>query len=359
MHPQTEKNRSYQPSVDLEVPSNRTSEGANRPQATDGPKNPSRRGFLGLLAGSLVALTPTGTGRAEAVPEEKADRPRIRAKADEPARLRTAHSWWSLEGLPRGGPEWSMEEKFRRVKEAGFEGIEIWIEPKDEDRVRRLLDENGLFLGTGFHPNTVDDFKKAISQAKRMRAEYIYVHPGNAFLSDEEAAHLVGEGYKIAHDAGVPMTLETHRGTVTENPYRAMRLAGRIPELRLTGDLSHYGVGAEIGGEPAKEIIRLLSPLLDRVDTLQARITNGEQVQLDVGDGSGELAQNWVELWAEVMRRWRKRAQPGEWFPFSTELGPPSYSIVDFQGKEMSDRWEQSLVMKRLMAQAWEKSRAG
>lgn len=324
-----------------------------------GSEQRSRRDFLGVIATSLVALASGETSQAEKPPEENVSRPRIRSKADEPPRLRTAHSWWSLERLPRGGPEWTMEEKFRRVKEAGFEGIEMWVEPKDEDRVRKLLDETGLFLGTGFHPNAVEDFRTAIAQAKRLRAEYIYVHPGHAFLSDEEAARLVREGYKIAHDAGVPMTLETHRGTVTENPYRAMRLAERVPELRLTGDLSHYGVGAEIGGEPAREVIRLLSPLLDRVETLQARITNGEQVQLDVGAGNGELAQNWVELWAEVMRRWRKRAQPGEWFPFSTELGPPSYSILDLEGKEMSDRWEQSLVMKRLMQQGWEKSQAG
>ncbi len=290
-------------------------ESSNRKRNQSGSEQRSRRDFLGVIASSLVALTSGETSRAETAPEEKAHWPRIRGKADQPPRLRTAHSWWSLEWLPRGGSEWTMEEKFRRVKEAGFEGIEMWVEPKDEDRVRKLLDETGLFLGTGFHPNTVEDFRTAIAQVKRLRAEYIYVHPGNAFLSDEEAARLVREGYKIAYDAGVPMTLETHRGTVTENPYRAMRLAERVAELRLTGDLSHYGVGAEIGGEPAREVIRLLSPLLDRVDTLQARITNGEQVQLDVGTGNGDLAQNWVELWAEVMRRMAQARPTGRMVP--------------------------------------------
>jgi len=48
--------------------------------------------------------------------------------------------------------------------------------------------------------------------------------------------------------------------------------------------------------------------------------------------------------------------QPGEWFPFSSEPGPPSYSIVDLRGREISDRWKQSLVMQRLLAQAWAQS---
>lgn len=249
-----------------------------------------------------------------------------------------------------------MEEKFRRVKEAGFEGIEMWVEPKDETQVRRLLDSTGLFLGTGGHPNSNDDFKRLLTQAQRLRAEYIFVHPGNAFMSDDEAVKLVSEGYKVAYDLGIPMTLETHRGTVTENAYRAMRLAERLPELRLTGDLSHYGVDGEMGGAPASVLIKRLSPLLDRIDTLQTRITNGEQVQVDVGTGHGELAQNWMELWAESIRRWRQQAQPGDWLPFATELGPPPYSILGLDGKEISDRWEQSLVMKRLIIQAWEKS---
>lgn len=306
-----------------------------------------------VLTGSVAAVAvgaEPGSGR-------KANGgPRIHANSGEAPKLRTAHSWWALAALPRGGPEWSMDEKFHKVKEAGFDGIEMWVEPKDEDHVRRLIDETGLYLGTGFHPNNVDDFRKCLSQAKRLKAEYIFVHPGNPWMSDDQAATLVSEGYKVAYDLGVPMTLETHRGTVTENPYRAIRLAERVPELRLTGDLSHYGIDEELGGAPASVMIERWGPLLDRIETMQTRITNGEQVQLDVGDGTGKLAQNWVKLWTEALRRWRKRAEPGDWFSFATELGPPPYSIVDAEGKEMSDRWAQSLVMKKLIHQAWGES---
>jgi len=38
-------------------------------------------------------------------------------------------------------------------------------------------------------------------------------------------------------------------------------------------------------------------------------------------------------------------------------LGPPGYSIVDLKGAEISDRWQQSLVMKRLTEQAWKNAR--
>ena len=211
----------------------------------------SRRSFLRTVTASAAALaaaeTPAAISATARPASKTTDRPRIRANSDQPPKLRTAYSWWSLIALPRGGPEWTMEEKFRRVKEAGFEGIEWWVEKKDEDNARRLLDKYGLFLGTGGHPNSVADFKELLGQVKRLRAEYIFVHPGNAFMSDDEAVKLVSDGYKVAHDMGIAMTLETHRGTVTENAYRAIRLTERIPELRLTGDLSHYGVDGELG----------------------------------------------------------------------------------------------------------------
>ena len=42
------------------------------------------------------------------------------------------------------------------------------------------------------------------------------------------------------------------------------------------------GVGAALGTD------------IDRSDSFQCRISNGEQVQVDVGDGSSKLAQKWV-----------------------------------------------------------------
>jgi hypothetical protein len=89
------------------------------------------------------------------------------------------------------------------------------------------------------------------------------------------------------------------------------------------------------------------------------RIPNGEQVQVNVGDGTGRLQQVYVKIGAQGMRAWLNDARPGDALPFASELGPPSYAIVDPAGREISDRWEQSLVMKRLAEQAWEVASSG
>jgi hypothetical protein len=99
-----------------------------------------------------------------------------------------------------------------------------------------------------------------------------------------------------------------------------------------------------------------MMPVLERISHLHGRISNGEQAQVDVGDGSGATAQFFVTLWSTAMRHWLSGAGPGDVFPFTSELGPPRYAITLPDGREFSDRWEQSLVMKRLAEQAWQKA---
>jgi hypothetical protein len=94
-------------------------------------------------------------------------------------------------------------------------------------------------------------------------------------------------------------------------------------------------------------------PVLERTSHAHGRISNGEQVQVDVGDGSRQTPQFFVQIWAAMMRCWLKEAGPGDVFPFASELGPPRYAITLPDGREFSDRWEQSLVMKKLAEQAW------
>jgi hypothetical protein len=53
------------------------------------------------------------------------------------------------------------------------------------------------------------------------------------------------------------------------------------------------------------------------------------------------------------MAAWLRKSQPGDVLPFTCELGPAPYAITDLSGRELSDRWEQSLIIKRLAQEAW------
>jgi len=279
--------------------------------------------------------------------------------SNSPPRLRLSHSLWSLTKLPMNGEEWSLAEKCRRVREAGFEAIECWLTDENEREVTAALQKEGLRLGLGHHPFTLDDTRKTVERARRLGADYIFAQPADAFTPEETAVALIRDGHALASDQGVPYFLETHRNTCTETLPQTYRLLERLPEIRITADLSHFFVIGEFYGWENEWLPERLAPVLERVSSFHGRISNGEQVQVDVGDGSGRTPQVYVQIWAQGMRAWLQGARPGDVLPFASELGPPAYAIVDPAGREISDRWEQSLVMKRLAEQAWALATAG
>lgn len=68
--------------------------------------------------------------------------------------------------------------------------------------------------------------------------------------------------------------------------------------------------------------------------------------------------QPWVELfkefWRDGMRSWRARNQSDATCVFLCELGPRPYAMTDRHQNEMSDRWQEALVLKRWVEEIWE-----
>lgn len=274
--------------------------------------------------------------------------------SDARPRLRIQHSLWSLIKLPFNAPvEWTLAEKMQRVKAAGFEAVECWLTDSDEAAHREALDAEGLRLILGHRPFRLEDVRATVARAKRLNADFIFAQPADAFTPLDAVAELVQEGRKVANDAGLAFFVEIHRNNFTENLPQIKQLIERVPDIRFTADLSHLVVCGEFYGWEDERAVDRLMPVLERTSHMHGRISNGEQVQVDVGDGTNATAQFFVRLWAEAMRHWLQGAVPGDVLPFASELGPPRYAITTPDGKEISDRWEQSLVMKHLAEQAW------
>ncbi len=255
-----------------------------------------------------------------------------------------------------GPVEWTLDEKFSRVKGAGFEGVECWLGDEDEAEHRSALDRQDLRLTLGHHPHSLDDVKAVVARAKRLSADFVFAQPLHPFYPIKDAARFCKEARNVANGEGVAFFVETHRNNIPESLNQALQFLDSWPEARFTGDFSHFVVVGEFYGLEYERAIERMMPVLSRTSHLHGRISNGEAVQVDVGDGSGQTAQFFVDIWTAVMREWRKGAGPGDVFPFASELGPPRYAITLPDGKEFSDRWEQSLVMKRLAEQAWAQS---
>jgi sugar phosphate isomerase/epimerase len=271
-----------------------------------------------------------------------------------PPRMRIQQSMWGMIDLAPGGGQWSLIERLDKIAGAGFGGIESNCKTEQEaDELAGLLDDRKLALGYIAHAPTVDDLLPHIEFAHRARAEYLTIQVKGSLKASPEIADLLKEMYAIVNDAGLPLFIETHRDTVTQDLRRTNKVIKRLKKIRFTGDFSHYVVAGSLGYPWSEEIWENFRPIAERCSCWHGRIGFGQQVQNDIGDGSGELSQQFRKLWAMGMTGWMKQAVPGDILPFTCELGPIYYSIPDLSGKEISNRWQQALVIRQLANEAW------
>jgi sugar phosphate isomerase/epimerase len=277
-------------------------------------------------------------------------------------RLDVQMSWWGMSGLATAGEARSTEEQVERIAEAGFDGINGFIpSPQDEDTWRRLLERHHLSFSVNAYPKTSEDMEQFLKRAKEYGGiQHINVQVMTPFLIDEPAVQLLRSIDALSREAGIPTYIETHRGTITQDLLRTIDYIKALDTLRLTIDLSHYVVAGELH-TISDEAEQLIQTVLTRSSAFHARVSNGEQVQVDVGKaGEHPMMRHFERWWSDGMNNWQSRAGEGDVLPFVVELGPPSYAITtdEYAGRtnEISDRWEQSLFFLNTARRLWEKT---
>ncbi|OXM82721.1 sugar phosphate isomerase/epimerase family protein [Paenibacillus rigui] len=275
-------------------------------------------------------------------------------------RLEIHQSWWAMSGLGTSQREWTTEEKFEKLAEAGFTGILGRLPAPEEQALwRKLLDEYQLSFGVHSFPSRREELASFLQEAKRFGVQYVNSQVMDSFVTDEAAVQLLHELTEEAAAAGLPYLVETHRGRVTQDLHRTVSYVQALPSLRLTIDLSHYVVAGEMVGESMlRQAEPLFDVLLQRTSSLHGRVSNGEQVQIDIGDQvESELTAPYLRWWSKGMAYWLQDAQPGDVLPFVSELGPPGYAITSRShggaATEISDRWQQAMIFKQLAEEAW------
>lgn len=260
---------------------------------------------------------------------------------------------WGFEGIEK-----PAHAGLARLGPAGYQVVETNEATLDQPGVLDSVREHGLQLVLQCYPMTVEDLRPSLRRAKQLGALHVNAHAASAHLGEDETASLVNGLYDVAQEEGVKLMLETHRGRLTQDLYRTARLCERVDRLRLNLDVSHFIVCEERPG-PTADLAPMLDVILDRVEMIHGRVSNGQQVQVDAGDGSGELPRLYRRFWAEAMRRWQRRSRAGSALVFTPELGAPDYAIRDPQsGAELSDRWAQSQVLRGMAEQAWADAKA-
>lgn len=263
--------------------------------------------------------------------------------------------------LLKGSTPWVLnrfydppENGLKVLSAGGASTIEVSdfiLTPELIEQIKQL----GLRLIVQAYPQVAEDIVPVLEMANSIRAIAINCHIKAPHVDHSTAVEIVRGLQSRAADAGVPLYCETHRGCITQDLYRTAKLAEAVPELKFTLDVSHYIICEEQTG-PTPLLAPLLEPILERTEMMHGRISNGQQIQVDVENADASLVKSYRLFWTEAMRRWRRRKPAGSSLIFTPELGPPPYGIVGPDGNELINRLDQSELIWNIAQQAWKDS---
>ena len=155
----------------------------------------------------------------------------------------------------------------------------------------------------------------------------------------------------FAERSGVTVLHETHRGKFSFAAHVTKQYLERLPELRLTLDVSHWVNVAESYLGDQTEALTLA---LERSEHLHARVGHPEAPQ--VPDPRAEAWREALDVhlgwWDRVAER--KRAAGDDELTIAPEFGPPPYLVtLPETGEPIADQWEVNVYMMRLLRERY------
>ena len=255
------------------------------------------------------------------------------------------------------GFEGTMDEYCGKVKKEGYDGIEIWwpMEKKDQDELFTALKKYNLevgFLCAGHQ----SDYNENLQLFKQMteaaatntvqRPLYINCHSGKDFFSFEQSKTFIDHTLQLSKKTGIPIYHETHRSRILFAAPVAKQYMQKIPELRITFDVSHWCNVSETLLQDQPETLALA---IERADHIHARIGHPEGPQVN-----DPRAPEWQDAlnahlawWDEIVNR-KKKA--GERLTILTEFGPADYMpTMPYTRQPLADQWGINVYMMNLL----------
>jgi len=140
--------------------------------------------------------------------------------------LRTDFNMGNLSSLPETSkaPRGDLRAVLSGIKAAGYRGVQ------GGDAELPICRELGLGCTTGWRVNKPGEAAPMIATWKKAGFEIATLHVGWGHESDAEADVLVREIIAASRAEGLPVFIETHRATITQDTWRTVKLIERNPD---------------------------------------------------------------------------------------------------------------------------------
>lgn len=270
-----------------------------------------------------------------------------------PAIIFTA-SLWTLEGHP-GKKEWSLSRKLREIATEGFDAVEGTARPSlKEGLIKYGLRYSGLFAA-----EDEKTFPALLQAQADVGSERVTVQLRPATASAADALAKVRQLLRAADRLGLPVGLETHRGTITEAPEAITRIADAYQRktgtpLPLVWDPSHPAMVRHLKPFQFSEQLLSRPDLIQNSTMVHARPFNGQHAQIPVWNASRRFTpefRDWLAFMEDFFACWLSGPRPNNELWVCPEIGP--VGIHGYNLSTMPPSWAQAIACRRELARIW------
>jgi len=252
---------------------------------------------------------------------------------------------------------WSLDEKLRAFKDAGFDGV-CW---GGSPELRAGCEKHELMFIGGFISGDAADFPRLLQEQKDCGAVHVNVQLAADDVLTPEALELSLALNREGNRLGLVPGIETHRGTCTETPEKTYVLADAYQKvtgelLPMLWDFSHIAVVKHLKPDNYIERLIVRPDLIQRAQQFHFRPFNGHHAQVPVTDGKGNLTRevkDWLVFAEAVLRCWLdgNRDTDREIF-VCPEMGPleGGYALSIF-----TNSWEDAKTLRQELDRLWNK----
>ncbi len=294
----------------------------------------NRRKFIKntTLAGSSLWLTPA------------LNKPSFQVPADFSLKIMATN--WGYSG--------TWDAFASKVKEAGYDGVEVWVMTDEKGRAEftAAMQKNGLSFGLlcggsdANYEKHLPQFESQLRSALALKPLYVNCHSGRDYFTFEQAKAFFTMSSRLSRESGIPVYHETHRGRLCFAAHITRHFLEEIPDLRLTLDISHWcNVHESLLGDQPDTVALALS----RTSHIHARVGHPEGPQVNdprAPEWTGALNAH-LAWWDKVVET---RSKNGEGLTMLTEFGPPHYlPALPYTQQPVADQWDINVHMMQLL----------
>ena len=273
-----------------------------------------------------------------------------------PPRLIMCAATWSMIGWPSPKKEWTVAQKLKAIKAAGFDGVCGYITPE----IKAVAEPLGLELMSGFDAKSVAHAMPRLKEQQSLGVRFINIQLLNHDTPPAVAARTAVGLIEASEKLGLKVHIETHRDTSTETPEKFDEIAKQFRRatgklMPVTWDHSHFAVSKHM--LPPDYSRRLLAwpKLIQHSQMFHLRPFNSQHLQIPVTNGKGRLTpefNDYIKFVEDLFSLWLQGPQPGGELWVCPELGMSHGYPVSIN----PHAWPDAVRARSEMVKAWERA---